>query len=1178
MRKILFILLLFPILAIAQSPDQNWVKTKTYKQPTTTAVATPTPAQAVTQVNYFDGLGRAIQQVAHAQSNTGKDIVTHIAYDAFGRVEKEFLPYANHTASLNYNTSAGTDVLGFYNTSAYENTPNPYNQKQLEASQLNRVFKESFPGNAWIMGGGNEVEYDYQANTSNEIKKYTVTTTWNSNTVLYDILLNDLGNYASNQLYKTIIKNENWQSGKDNTTEEFKNDEGQIVLKRKYDNNVPYDTYYVYDVFSNLTYVIPPAVSGTITQTILDNMCYQYKYDGKNRLVEKKLPGKQWEYIVYDKLNRVVATGPTYNPYGANAENNKGWMLIKYDILNRPVFTAWHNASVSGTLDRKALQTIFNNATTISESKTTSAANIDGISAKYTNQVSPTTFTLLSINYYDNYDYPNAPVIPSQIEGQNTTTIVKGLPTGSWVRILDVVGSAAGELNYIVYDTRYRVLRSNTKNYLGGYTQVDSKLDWSGKTLYTITNHTRSDSDELFTVKDRFEYSPQDRLTKHVQQITSPSLLPEQLLTLNTYDELGQLTSKNVGGTDITGAQALQKVDYSYNVRGWLKAINDVNRLGTDLFAFKINYNQKENGTAGLFNGNISETLWRTSADNVKRKYEYQYDDLNRLLTADYSKPGLTSTPNNYAESINYDKNGNITELTRYGNSDSDGMASANVIDDLKYFYDTNKGNVLVKVLDLSSNPQGFNETADDSDGINDQTEDYSYDENGNMTKDTNKAIESITYNHLNLPTKIVFSGTTNGTISYLYNALGQKVQKKVVDATTTIITDYLTGFQYKNAILDFFPHAEGYVKFNYGRVPSAIFRFSYVFNYTDHLGNIRVSYSKDQSTNVLKILEENHYYPFGLKHTNYNSDRLMYIKEGEIYRIRPVAPTVQTYKYKYNGKELQEELGLNMYDYGARNYDPALGRWMNMDPLAETSRRFSPYAYALNNPVYFIDPDGMEAQEFDNDWHKDKDGNLVPDKGDSRVNNDNSVETFDGKDWFVADFQIEEVLVTDAGKGFSNKDNGEDWFSGEDLKDYNDSSNGLGIGLGVTEQLWTAAIAQNYKSANNVWAFAKLTSRQQAWRTTNTLGKFGSRALTGMKVLGAVGGAIQVGTKIIEISDKGVENATVRDWADLGMNTAGLGAAVFLASNPVGWAIGATCLAYSIGTAIYDANNPQNP
>jgi RHS repeat-associated protein len=378
-----------------------------------------------------------------------------------------------------------------------------------------------------------------------------------------------------------------------------------------------------------------------------------------------------------------------------------------------------------------------------------------------------------------------------------------------------------------------------------------------------------------------------------------------------------------------------------------------------------------------LFNGNISETLWRTSADNIKRKYTYSYDDLNRLLNADYSKPGLTSVPNNYAESMSYDKNGNITALTRYGDLDSDGMVSANLIDELKYTYDANNANLLKKVLDLSNNPQGFNETADiasgDSDGLTDQTDDYEYDANGNMIKDANKSITSITYNHLNLPINLLFEGTTNGTISYLYNATGQKLRKKVVDATSLNTTDYLNGFQYTNTTLDFFPHAEGYVKYTppAGR-GSGI--YSYVFNYTDHLGNIRVSYGKDPSTNVLKVLEENHYYPFGLKHTNYNSDRLIYVKEAEVYKIRPVNTILPTYKYKYNGKELQEELGLNMYDYGARNYDPALGRWMNVDPLAEKGRRWSPYTYAYNNPIFFVDPDGMQTD----DWKRDANCNFV--------------------------------------------------------------------------------------------------------------------------------------------------------------------------------------------------------
>ena len=188
------------------------------------------------------------------------------------------------------------------------------------------------------------------------------------------------------------------------------------------------------------------------------------------------------------------------------------------------------------------------------------------------------------------------------------------------------------------------------------------------------------------------------------------------------------------------------------------------------------------------------------------------------------------------------------------------------------------------------------------------------------------------------------------------------------------------------------------------------------MFNYTDHLEggalkkcpvNIfserarwreeRVSYGKDPATNVLKILEENHYYPFGMKHQNYNVDHLdfnHYPGTGVALVPLPAVANV-SYNYKYNGKELQEELGLNMYDYGARNYDPALGRWMNIDPLAETSRRWSPYNYAYNNPMIFVDPDGMETERFDGvEYNKNRGGHwsdAYRDTGSDNSNKENS-------------------------------------------------------------------------------------------------------------------------------------------------------------------------------------------
>ena len=992
MRKLLNLLLLLPILAIAQSPDQNWVKTKTYKDSTKTSIPSPTSAQAVTQVSYFDGLGRGTQQVAHAQSNTGKDIVTHITYDAFGRQTKEFLPYANQNASLNYNASADTEITNFY--SNYNGgTQFPYSEKQFEASPLNRVLKQAAPGDAWSLGSGKEIKLDYQTNTADDVKLYKATATWNVTLGVYNTSLTDIGYYAVNQLYKTITYDESSPGGisKIGRTEEYKDKEGKVILKRTFadilingvvvESAAKHETYYIYDTFGNLTYVIPPLVTNVSTE--LDGLCYQYKYDARNRLVEKKLPGKQWEYIVYDKLDRVVATGPAYNPWGGS-DSDKGWLITKYDAFNRPVYTGWYNGMATAiSSDRKSLQDIIDGNEIISENKSTATVTIDGITTKYTNSVFPTNFKLLTVNYYDSYEYPNAPSIPSQIEGQNTqSSQLKGLPTGSWVRVLDDAEATTNETTYIVYDTRYRPIRSYTKNYLGGYTQVDSKLDWAGKTLYTLTSHKRTAPGQLFTVKERFTYTEQDRLLKHTHEIVGA--LPEQLLTLNTYDELGQLIAKNVGGTDVTGTLALQKVNYKYNIRGWLTAINDVNNLmpsatDRDLFAFKINYNKKEDDTAGLFNGNISETLWRTSADNTKRKYAYNYDNINRLLEANYSKPEDQNTLDNYLEKLSYDKAGNILTLERNGNLDPSGGAPVNQIDNLEYSYHPDNQNQLLKVNDLNPSPQGFNQANDvasgDVDANNiDHTEDYTYDFNSNMKSDTNKGVEDITYNHLNLPIKINFGA--KGNIYYLYNAIGGKVKKVVEDnvAHITTTTDYLSSFQYLNTELQFFPHAEGYVHYTkplaaQGGENSALGSFNYVFNYTDHLGNVRLSYAKDPLVgNRIKILEENHYYAFGLKHKNYNVEKLNFEEFPDTGVEIVPAPAVAnaSYNYKYNGKELQEELGLNMYDYGARSYDPSIGRWMNIDPLSETSRRWNPYNYCYNNPMIFVDPDGMKANPGD--------------------------------------------------------------------------------------------------------------------------------------------------------------------------------------------------------------------
>jgi len=214
-------------------------------------------------------------------------------------------------------------------------------------------------------------------------------------------------------------------------------------------------------------------------------------------------------------------------------------------------------------------------------------------------------------------------------------------------------------------------------------------------------------------------------------------------------------------------------------------------------------------------------------------------------------------------------------------------------------------------------------------------------------------------YNHLNLPTSVVFGST--GQIDYIYDATGIKLRKTVTQTTGgTNTTHYAGGYVYLNNTLQFIAQPEGYVdpvaqssqvkgSSNGTTTYSA---YNYIFQFKDHLGNIRLSYGdsdKNGAVDTSEIIEESHYYPFGLKQKGYNEN------------ISANGNSLAQ-QWKFGGKQYQEELDLNWYDVTARNYDPALGRWMNIDPLAEKYPHFTPYHYVYNNPINFIDPDGREG------------------------------------------------------------------------------------------------------------------------------------------------------------------------------------------------------------------------
>ena len=129
----------------------------------------------------------------------------------------------------------------------------------------------------------------------------------------------------------------------------------------------------------------------------------------------------------------------------------------------------------------------------------------------------------------------------------------------------------------------------------------------------------------------------------------------------------------------------------------------------------------------------------------------------------------------------------------------------------------------------------------------------------------------------------------------------------------------------------------------------------------------MRLSYAWDYNLNVLKIIEENAYYPFGLKHSGHNNNLEAHKAVANETKVElktipggGVTVEVAQSQYKFNGKEYQSELALNLYDMDMRDYDPAIGRWLAIDPVTHFSQ--SPYNAFDGNPVFWADPSGADA------------------------------------------------------------------------------------------------------------------------------------------------------------------------------------------------------------------------
>ena len=630
-----------------------------------------------------------------------------------------------------------------------------------------------------------------------------------------------------------------------NASYTFTDKMGHVVLTRQMKGSETHDTYYVYDDKSNLCFVLQPMYQSSAN---LDLYAFQYKYDGRNRCIWKKLPGAGYMEMVYDNADRLVFS----QDGNQRALTSGNWTYYKYDGLNR--------LTEQGTCTNKV---------------TTSGTNV------------------LVQHFYDSYAFRSQAGFNNSNFPDDASGNGKGALTAS---VATVLGSSNKIYTAYYYDIKGRVVKTVQSNPLGGYDVAATVYTFTNKPATVTHTHTASGKTtrtEVYT----YSYDHADRLLKVEHTLGGTKIT----LADYAYDNLGRLQSKSLHGS------ATNKLTYAYNVRGWLTGIS-----GTK-FTQNLYYNTG-NGTA-RYNGSISSMTWKAGNESTVRGYKFTYDGLDRLLNATYGETaGINANTDRFSENVTaYDKNGNIKTLQRYGQTAASGYG---LIDNLTF---TLAGNLLNRVDDAAA-ASAYGGGFEFKDGVK-QANEYTYDSNGNLTKDLNKGISTITYNVLNLPNMVTFSD--GSTIAYTYGADGTKLKTVHKTGSTTTTTDYCGNVVYENGVQKLLLTDEGYVTLSDGK---------YHYYLKDHQGNNRVVINQSGT-----VEEANHYYPFG----------------GVFASSGNVQP------YKYNGKEYDSKKGLNWYDYGARHYDAVLGRFTTNDRFAEKYYSMSPYQYGANSPVGNIDVNG---------------------------------------------------------------------------------------------------------------------------------------------------------------------------------------------------------------------------
>ncbi len=897
-------------------------------------------SNAQVEIQYFDGLGRPVQQIQYRHSPEHKDVITIQEYKDLDLANKVWLPTPFTSNGTCFQEEAIKEKAASVNDDEY-----PYSFTSYESSERKRILSEYGPGKEWYVNR-KALKKEYFLNTGKLGNTLTasdklVCARYKTTDDTKSILITRTDNYEANELYVTCISDED---GK--TTYEFKNKRDQVLLIRQINEGQLHDTYYIYDSYGNLRVVLSPEASARLitsatgwkeSDEVLRKYAYFYKYDERNRCIEKKIPGIDPIYMVYDKSDRLIFT------QDGNQRANNQWSFSIPDNLGRVALTGTCGKTINLLLiSNDNIKSRVIRAEYIGKNGLYNGYNIKLGSAS----VSEKAWKVLCTNYYDTNNFLE--LLPAKDQEELSYTQKngygtrygnsKGLLTGTRIcQLNDLNKSTITAYYYDYYGNEVQILANN---HLNGYEKKYYKRTFTGKAEQYLHEHMPLGKDKI-TEHYKYEYDHAERLLKSIYTLNNESPIT---LSENSYDELGQVKAKKLHG-------GKEEIKYDYNVRNWLTNISSKN------FKETLKY-------LPYYNGNIYGTyfnycIWEGTKNSTSSTYyEYTYDNLNRITAAKYGEAiGYLSPSTAFKVEISkYDKNGNIGRILRNGpykpypslmitpfivggeEADPDGFHGR--IDDLTFQYN---GNQLINVQENAPYDPVYNDVMHFMD-ISVSGDIYKYDRNGNMQMDKNKSIQSIYYNILNLPELIEFSETILGLtsesnyIEYTYDADGTKkniAYNKITWRGTGLANlypiatiDYCDNIIYKDGKLDKILTPEGYVdKNNNGK-------FVYHYYLKDHQGNNRVVIDQNGT-----IEQANGYYPFGalFGSSKNNSDQSL----------------------KYNGKELDRMFALDLYDYHRRMYNPVIARFISIDPLCEKYYSISPYVYCMNNPVKYIDPDG---------------------------------------------------------------------------------------------------------------------------------------------------------------------------------------------------------------------------